>query len=96
MNSGMVARVLGNLLLVEAALLTIPLGISLYYQERSAVLGLLLAMGAMGLIGFFLSNLRGRSSRLKAREAILIVTLGWTLTSFFGSLPFVFSGSIPS
>ncbi|HBG00264.1 MAG TPA: potassium transporter KefA, partial [Firmicutes bacterium] len=39
---------------------------------------------------------RGGSSRLKAREAILIVTLGWTLTSFFGSLPFVFSGSIPS
>jgi trk system potassium uptake protein TrkH len=96
MNFGMVARVLGNLLLIEAALLSIPLGVSLYLQERSAVLAFLLAMGIMGLIGLFLSNVKAKSSRLKAREAILIVTLGWTLTSFFGALPFVFSGSIPS
>lgn len=96
MNSGMVARVLGNLLLVEAALLAVPLGISFYYQERNAVLGFLVAMGIIGLIGLFLSNIKGKSVRLKAREAILIVTLGWTMTSFFGALPFVLSGSVPS
>ncbi len=96
MNFGIVARVLGNLLLIEAALLSIPLGISVYFQEREAVLGLLLAMGIMGLMGLFLSNIKATSSRLRAREAILVVTLGWTLTSFFGALPFVFSGSVPS
>ena len=85
MNFGIVARVLGNLLLIEAALLSIPLGISVYFQEREAVLGLLLAMGIMGLMGLFLSNIKATSSRLRAREAILVVTLGWTLTSFFGA-----------
>ncbi|HHT67923.1 MAG TPA: TrkH family potassium uptake protein [Firmicutes bacterium] len=96
MNFGMVARVLGNLLLIEAAFLSIPLGISVYYQERGAILGFLLAMGIMGLIGLFLANVKSKSSRLKAREAILIVTLGWTLTSFFAALPFVLSGSVPN
>ncbi|HKM43518.1 MAG TPA: potassium transporter TrkG, partial [Limnochordia bacterium] len=96
MNFGMVARVLGNLLLIEAAILTIPLGISVYFRERDAVLGFLLAMGIMALLGLFLSNIKRESSRVKVREAVLIVTLGWTLTSFFAALPFVFSGSIPS
>lgn len=96
MNSGMVARVIGNLLLLEAAILAIPLGISVYYQEKDAVMGFLLAMGVMGLLGLFLSNVKKESSRLRVREAVLIVTLGWTLTSFFAALPFVLSGSIPN
>ena len=45
MNYGMVARVIGNLLLLEAAVFSLPLGVSLYFKEREAVLGFLLAMG---------------------------------------------------
>ena len=96
MNCGLVGRVLGNLLLVEATLFTIPLGISLYFQERNAILGFLLAMVLTGVVGFLASNIPTRSTRLKTREALLIVTLGWFGASFFGSLPFVLSGSIPS
>ena len=96
MNFGMVARVIGNLLLLEAAILVLPLSISVYYQEREVILGFLLAMGIMGLLGLFLSNVKRESPRLKVREAVLIVTLGWTLTSFFAALPFFFSGTIPS
>lgn len=70
-----------------------PLGISLYYQERSAVIGFLLSMGILGLTGLFLSNIPSSSPRLKAREAILIVTIGWVVVSFFAALPFVLSGS---
>ena len=55
MNFGLVARVLGNLLLIEGAAMVFPLGISLYYQERSAVIGFLLSMGILGLTGLFLS-----------------------------------------
>ena len=96
MNYGMVARVIGNLLLLEAAVFSLPLGVSLYFKEREAVLGFLLAMGVVGLVGLFLSNVKKESAQLRTREAVLIVTLGWTLTSFFGALPFVFSGSVPS
>lgn len=96
MNYGLVGRVFGNLLLVEAALFTIPLGISLYYQERAAILGFLVSMVITGIVGFAASNLPTRSGRLRIRESLLIVTLGWVGASFFGSLPFVLSGSIPS
>lgn len=82
MNFGLVARVLGNLLLIEGAAMVFPLGISLYYQERSAVIGFLLSMGILGLTGLFLSNIPSSSPRLKAREAILIVTIGWVVVSF--------------
>lgn len=96
MNFGMVARVLGHLLLVEGVLLTIPLGISIYCQESEAIFGFLLTMVILGMIGLALTIVPKKSSRLKSREAILIVALGWALTSFFGALPLVFSGSVSS
>lgn len=96
MNYGLAARVLGNLLLIEAALLAIPLSISLWYQEKSSILGFLIAMLIMGLVGLVLSNIPTSNKRLKTREAFLIVALGWFATSFFGALPFVFSGNIPN
>ncbi|HBG09265.1 MAG TPA: potassium transporter KefA, partial [Firmicutes bacterium] len=96
MNFGLVARVLGNLLLIEGAVLTIPLGMSWYCRERSAVLGFLLSMGIVGLLGLFLSNIPVKSQRLKAREAISIVTLGWVVVSLFAALPMVLSGAVPS
>ncbi len=64
-NFGLAARFLGNLLLVEAALLTIPLGISFHFGEQRAVLAFLLAMGLLGVVGFALSNIRAASRRIK-------------------------------
>lgn len=96
MNYALAARFLGNLLLVEAALLTIPLGVSFYFGERLAVLAFLFTMGLLGAVGFALSNVPADSRRVKTREALLIVALGWLAASFFGALPFVFSGSVPS
>lgn len=96
MNFGMVARVIGSLLLLEAAILTIPLGVSIYFQEQAGIWGLALSMGIAAFVGVVLVSLRGTSSRLKNREAILIVTLGWFFTSLFAALPFIFSGSLTS
>ncbi|MDI9458611.1 MAG: TrkH family potassium uptake protein [Bacillota bacterium] len=96
MNFGLVARVLGNLLLIEGAILAVPLGVSLSFRERSSVFGFLLSMGILGLIGLFLSNIPVKSSRLKTREAMVIVTVGWVVAALFAALPFVLSGSVSS
>lgn len=96
MNYGPVIRFLGNLFLIEGALLSVPLGISLYYGEQGAVLAFLLTMGILSILGLFASNFPASSARLKTREAILIVALGWLCCSFMGSLPFVFSKSAPN
>ncbi len=94
MNFGIIIKVLGTLLLFESIVLIGPLGISLYYGESPypffyTIMLLMLAGGAM-------ATFSGESKKMQAREALSIVTFGWILVSFFGAMPFVFSGAIPS
>ena len=39
---------------------------------------------------------RGYSESLRDREAFAVVGIGWLLIAFLGSLPFIFSGTIPN
>src|SRR5699024_1007919 len=50
----------------------------------------------ISIIGFIMSKNPNSKGRIKVKEGLAIVTFGWILVSFFGSLPFVISGSIPS
>jgi len=93
-NFGIIIKVLGTLLLFESIVLIGPLGISLYYGESPypflyTIVILMLSGGAM-------STFSGHSKKMQAREALGIVTFGWILVSFFGALPFIFSGTIPN
>lgn len=95
MNYKMVLKTVGRLLLAEAALLCLPLLVSLYYKENLfhiylTVIGLLICSGV-------LMNLPKPQKRtIYAREGFAIVSLSWIFLSFFGALPFFFSGAIPS
>jgi trk system potassium uptake protein TrkH len=95
MNYKIVLKTVGRLLWAEAALLCLPMFVSLYYKENLfhiylIVMGLLLGTGAV-------MNLPKPEKRtVYAREGFVIVSLSWILLSFFGALPFVFSGEIPS
>lgn len=95
MNYKMVLKTVGRLLWAEAAFLCLPLLVSLYYKENLfhiylIVIGILLGFGAI-------MNLPKPEKRtIYAREGFAIVSLSWILLSFFGALPFVFSGAIPS
>ncbi len=95
MNFKIVLKTVGRLLLAEAILLCLPMLVSLYYKEKLfhiylIVIGLLLGVGAI-------MNLPKPEKRtVYAREGFVIVSLSWILLSFFGALPFVFSGEIPS
>ncbi|KAB3539044.1 TrkH family potassium uptake protein [Alkaliphilus pronyensis] len=95
MNYRRVLKVLGSLLLFEALTLIPPLAISIYHNQhdRQAFLYTIAIILAFSIP---MSLLPQKSNRIKAKEALSIVTLGWLLVAFFGSLPFVFSGSIPS
>lgn len=95
MNYRRVLKVLGSLLLFEAIALIPPLGISIYLRQRDT-LAFLYTIAILLVVGFPMTRCTQISDRIRAREALTIVTLGWLFVSFFGSLPFVFSGSIPS
>ena len=97
MNKSMIRYLISKLLLIEAVLLLVPVSIAAYYHEASQVftalfttIGILVLLGGLGILQ------KPKKQRIYAKEGILIVALCWILWSFFGSLPFVFAGQIPS
>ena len=95
MNYKMVGYILGRLLGTEAVLMALPLLVGVIYKESAAtsfVYVMLLLLAA----ALLLSRKRPANDAVYAREGFLIVAVGWILVSFFGALPFCFSGEIPS
>ncbi len=97
MNRSMIRFLLAKLLLIEAVLLLVPVAIALYYQESNQIftalfstIGILTVLGGAGVI------IKPKEKHIYAKEGVLIVSLCWILWSFFGALPFVFSGQIPN
>mgnify|MGYP000950532441 CR=1 FL=1 len=95
MNYGMVIKVLGKILMVEAMLMVPSLLVSLYYNQYD-VSSFFISIVLTGIIGFLMSRKSNDNKTIKAKEGLAIVAFGWILSSFFGSLPFVFSGSVSS
>ena len=95
MNFGIVIKVLGNILSLEALMMIPSLLVALYYRQydRGAFL---ISIILIAIVGYIMSKKSVNSKKIRAKEGLAIVTLGWILVSFFGSLPFVISGSIPS
>ncbi len=96
MNFKLLFRLLGAILLVEAAAMLPSLFIAIGFGEGDAmafvwtILLLLLVGGPMRLFS------KTGQTNLRAREGCLVVSLAWILLSVFGALPFVFSGVIPN
>lgn len=95
MNYGSVTKVLGNLLLFEAAAMILPLLVALINQGPD-LRAFFFSTAITGAVGLAMSRLPRASGTVKIRDALLIVALGWFLVSFFAALPFFLSSSIPS
>ena len=93
MNYRMIARVLGWILLIYAALMLLPLAAGLWYGE--SVLNFLVTIGLTAVLGGLLLLPKPRTNSLVARDGFVIVGIGWIAISLLGALPFVISGSIP-
>ncbi|MDN6385884.1 MAG: TrkH family potassium uptake protein, partial [Alkalibacterium sp.] len=97
MNKKMVAYTLGRLLQIEAILLIVPLVVSLLYREPMRYSASFLVIAVLtGSIGYMFTKKIPRVKTFYAKEGFVIVSLSWLLLSFFGSLPFVLNGDIPS
>lgn len=94
MNYGIVTKVLGSLLVFEAIMLAPAILVSLYYREPEVNAFLYTVLLTL-LIGIPCARFSQSSRKIKAKEALIIVAGGWVVVSFFGALPFYFSGSIP-
>ena len=95
MKSGIVAKVVGSILIIESGLLALPLLVAFFYKE-AAWREFLLTMGLTFIVGGLLTRVKTHSKSIKAREGIMIVAFGWVLVSFFGSLPLYLTQGAPS
>lgn len=95
MNYGAIIKILGYLLMIEAALMVPSLIVALFYNQGDEF-SFLISIALIGTIGFIMSKKSNWKGKVKIKEGLAIATFGWILVSFFGSLPFVISGSIPS
>jgi len=95
MNYKMVFYILGLILKVESALLTLPVIIGALYREKAAF-AYLVAAALCCAVGFALSHIRVGDHQVFAKEGFAAVGLAWTGISLFGAVPFVICGDIPN
>ena len=95
MNYPMLRYLFGLVLLIEAAFLALPLGVSLIYGESSGVC-FLITMAAAGILGFVLTRFKPIRRDMYAREGFVFTALAWIVISLIGAVPFTLSGQIPS
>ena len=94
MNYGIVRRVLGNILKIEAALMLIPIGLSLVWQEFSTASAFIWSALITLAVGIVLGTAQTDYTSIRIREALLIVTLTWVSVAVFAALPYLFTGTI--
>ena len=94
MTYRLVGRVIGFILLIEAALMLLPVAVSLIYAE-SVGKYFLLSIGVNVALGLPLAFLKVKNQNMYAREGFVIVAISWIAVSLMGCLPFWLSGEIP-
>ncbi len=94
MNYKMVFCVIGKIMIIGAALLILPLAVSLIYRDgcHTEFLITMACFMILGIPGFFSPKKR----EFFAREGLLIVAASWILFSAIGGLPFFLTRQIPS
>ncbi|MEM9327110.1 MAG: potassium transporter TrkG [Bacteroidota bacterium] len=95
-NYKVIIHILGILLVLNGLFMLLCIPFSLYFGEGDLI-AISLSAGITIAVGFLLwiTTRKNRSKELRKREGYLVVTAGWLTMSFFGSLPYVLSGSIP-
>lgn len=97
MNYKKIFNQVGSILLIEAAMMCLPMIIGLIYKDDwKMILSFLATMALLAIVGLPLKRLKPERDKIYAREGYFIVALVWLLMSIFGALPFVISKSIPN
>lgn len=96
-NYRIVLKVISRNLFILSASLLVCVGIGMIYSEDILpfVFSALIAL-ALGLGFAIIPILNKEKTNLQLKDAYLTVTLSWFIISIIGSLPYIFSGSIPS
>ena len=95
-NSKMIYRIIGFLLLIETAMLLCCGAVSLFYKENDLQSFLISSAITTGVGILMLAIGKGAEKSLNRRDGYVIVSVAWVVFSLFGMLPFYLSHYIPS
>jgi len=95
MNYRMIAYLLGNIILIEAMFLLLPLLVALIYGEASGI-WFLAAVAFSLTLGLGLTRLKPANRNMYAKEGFVITALAWIVISLIGAAPFTLCGQIPN
>ena len=96
MNKRIVFYVLARIVFLEAILMLIPAGVSLYYKEYDIMSIFLIVAATIAVISLPLLLFKPKDTSVQAREGIVIAALSWIVIPLLGCIPFYVSGQIPS
>ena len=98
-NYQFVLSTIGLLLIIEAVFMLLSALVGEYYNEtavKSIYFSAVICFCTGALITFMVRKRRRTTGNLTKREVFLTVTLSWLVMALFGTLPYLFSGAIPS
>ncbi len=94
-NFAIVLRVQGLLLLIEAAFMLLPLGVSWIYDEtaslRAFIYSVAITAGAGAIMAF---GIHPHSTSMHKREGLMLTSIIWVFFSLFGMLPYLFTNTL--
>lgn len=96
-NFAIVFKVLSTNIFILAAALFGCAGIAVWFSEdtKPFILSSLLSL-ILGVFFLLATRNKARNVEIQRKDSYLTVTLSWLLMSLAGSLPYLFSGAIPS
>ncbi len=96
LNTRIIVHIMGLLLLCNGSFMLIAAFISGIYKDGVTLDITLAAIVTMlfGVMAMFYT--RGHKKEVKRKEGYIVVTFGWIIMSISGTLPYLFSGAIPT
>lgn len=95
MNRSIIRYILGSVLKVEAAFMLLPCIVALCYMEKEGFVYLGVGIVTF-LLGMLMTHKKANSSVFYLKEGCVATALSWIFMSFFGCIPFILTGEIPS
>ena len=95
MNTSIIRYILGHIIKIEGFLMLLPCVIALVFHEKELFTYLAISAACI-LLGSLLTLKKAKDTVFYLKEGCIATVLSWTALSFFGALPFMLTGEIPS
>ena len=95
MNIKMLVYILGKVLLIEGALMLLPVVCGVLYGEKEFLVYVVLA-AAYILAGFLISLKKPKNMTVFIKDGCVATALSWLVLSIAGCIPFMLTNEIPS